>query len=457
MKSGRVSLHTALSMHVQLSPLHPPNYAEYLVPPPLTGLALAQFKERQIWLDSRRARKQLCAGLPQPHGVPGLPEPFSLAPEAIARVVINPEGANLEFWRQICVRLREVKDLVSVSDLVTILTALRDADFRDTALMGELVEEFIDDSHKLSPGGAAQVLELYAKFSVISDRLISRLSPLATPPGGEAQLQALLQGTPEKTSLAQLVALASPGDFDKFPGLKETLAKAKLERSVEAVARGVELGAEGLVGELIILMIESSTGRDKSWAPPELPAELPPLTPGPELPREFTQWSESPTLEELTAEPAAPEPAGDEYESIIFKEEKELLSEEPVRSGPENLLGFLRRRRSGADRVSKMSLQDLKDRNEIAQLGYTGFVTAHAVSNPGLKQKLVDLSVQLLTGSIGGLHTSQLLRCYADLEILSTPDPHIDSFFEGARFELTRRSALMSEEERERWKALKEL
>ena len=180
MKSSRVSLHAA--PRSQLSPLHPPKYAEYVAPPPLTGLALAQFKERQAWLDCRKSRKLLCADLPTPHGVPGLPEPFRLQPEEISRLVGNAEGANLEFWRQICVRLREVKDLVSVSDLVTILAALKAADFRDAELMSQLIVEFLDDRDKLIPAEAFDVLELYSHFNVTSDLLVAGLTPLAIPP-----------------------------------------------------------------------------------------------------------------------------------------------------------------------------------------------------------------------------------------------------------------------------------
>ena len=285
-------------------------------------------------------------------------------------------------------------------------TSVRKADHRDTELLSILVEEINDDQEKLTTEQAAVVLDVYAYFNVTCDRL-----KLVVSDNAEEELRAELNK--EDASLEVIATLAEK--MGTLPvDLITTLGKVKIDRSACNIARLVTVVGSRIddawLSELHNALVEESSGRDKSWSPPMV-SLLPPLIPGPELPREFTQWAESPTLAELPSDTPDTDAAEEQVESIIFAESEDNSVEEEDKGGREQqLIAYLMRRRSGADRVKKMNMEDIVNRDHIAKLGYWGFKAAITVPTKEKSSSILDMSLQLISASVGGLENHQLIE-----------------------------------------------
>ena len=435
--------------HFQLNPLMRSTYPLFTVPPPLESLALEQLKERQSWLN--RKRTKLCADLPRPHAFPGLPEPFLLEADEMAQVANTAGVANVEFWRQFCSRLRQFCDIITISDLVAIVTALKQADYRDTELMSLLVDEFIDDREELTLAEVESVLDAFTYFNITCDRLLLKKTNSV-----EDRLRAEIV----KPDASLRVIADCVERLENFPvDLVKSVVQAK-ERDACSLGRIIarlggiidEATLSKLMSELLSRMVNESAGRDKSGSPPVI-STLPPLVVGPELPKEYTRWPESPSLAELVDDKV--EERVEQGDSIIFAETNEE-SEEVEEKGQreDQLMSYLLRRRSGADRVRKMSLDDMTNRDHIAQLGYWGLLAAIKVSSNAKSSNILDISLQLISSSLGGLDNKQLIAVGKIVKTSSMTVALPEQLVPQLKHEMRRRVSFLSEEERLSWAEL---
>ncbi|ORM39790.1 uncharacterized protein BXIN_0001 [Babesia sp. Xinjiang] len=76
------------------------------------------------------------------------------------------------FWWQITEKLRKVRDIIQISDLLRCLEALVAVKYNDQDLLRMLSREFVDDMSKLTLPEIAQLLQCYARMNVYSVDLV---------------------------------------------------------------------------------------------------------------------------------------------------------------------------------------------------------------------------------------------------------------------------------------------
>ncbi|EAN33691.2 hypothetical protein TpMuguga_01g01233 [Theileria parva strain Muguga] len=79
------------------------------------------------------------------------------------------------FWKQICEKLREVRDVVDIKDLLSCLCSVVKVNYYDRDLLRMLSREFVDDIDKLSLAQIHQLLHCYFKQNVYSCDLIDKV------------------------------------------------------------------------------------------------------------------------------------------------------------------------------------------------------------------------------------------------------------------------------------------
>ncbi|GIX63932.1 peptide synthetase, putative [Babesia caballi] len=88
--------------------------------------------------------------------------------------------SDRSFWWQIAEKLRKVRDVMNISDLLRCLESLASVKYFDTDLMRLMTREFIDDMEKLSLPEIAQLLECYARVNVYSVDMVRAAGNAAT-------------------------------------------------------------------------------------------------------------------------------------------------------------------------------------------------------------------------------------------------------------------------------------
>lgn len=110
--------------------------------------------------------------------IPGWPDPGLLGATGIASEALRAQESDLqapEYWRQLAERTRKLRDVVSSTDIATILDTLVSADHRHLDLMKTLARELTDDADKLSFVEVAVVANAYAHFNCHSKPLLAAL------------------------------------------------------------------------------------------------------------------------------------------------------------------------------------------------------------------------------------------------------------------------------------------
>jgi len=132
-----------------------------------------------------------------------LPDPGLVGADALAQLAATAQEQGVQtqpFWHKVAERTRQLRDIMSVSQLATVLDALLTAEHRHTDLMKTLARELIDDIDKLSLTEVAVVANAYAHFNCVSKGLLTAVTK---------QIVQLLEGQDltavEPRSLAVLV------------------------------------------------------------------------------------------------------------------------------------------------------------------------------------------------------------------------------------------------------------
>ncbi|UKK00308.2 hypothetical protein MACK_000380 [Theileria orientalis] len=84
------------------------------------------------------------------------------------------------FWKQICEKIREVRDVISISDLLKCVSSVVKVNYYDRDLFRVLSREFVDDAKKLSLEDIAELLHCYYRQNVYSCDLINSIGKRVT-------------------------------------------------------------------------------------------------------------------------------------------------------------------------------------------------------------------------------------------------------------------------------------
>uniref|UniRef100_A0A3B0MM80 Uncharacterized protein n=1 Tax=Theileria annulata TaxID=5874 RepID=A0A3B0MM80_THEAN len=79
------------------------------------------------------------------------------------------------FWKQICEKIREVRDVIDIKDLLSCLCSIVKVNYYDRDLLRLLSREFVDDIDKLSLDDIHQLLHCYYKQNVYSCDLVDKV------------------------------------------------------------------------------------------------------------------------------------------------------------------------------------------------------------------------------------------------------------------------------------------
>eukprot|EP00403_Amphidinium_massartii_P046606 CAMPEP_0178465910 /NCGR_PEP_ID=MMETSP0689_2-20121128/51617_1 /TAXON_ID=160604 /ORGANISM="Amphidinium massartii, Strain CS-259" /LENGTH=649 /DNA_ID=CAMNT_0020092889 /DNA_START=39 /DNA_END=1986 /DNA_ORIENTATION=- len=107
------------------------------------------------------------------------PDPGLIGATDLAAVAMQASHSGMEdpsFWHRVAERCRVLRDVMSAGDLVDIIDALVNVNYRHVDLMRLLARELKDDVDKLDLREAAVAANAYAHFRCHSDELLSVLS-----------------------------------------------------------------------------------------------------------------------------------------------------------------------------------------------------------------------------------------------------------------------------------------
>ncbi|UKJ87896.2 hypothetical protein MACJ_000338 [Theileria orientalis] len=84
------------------------------------------------------------------------------------------------FWKQICEKIREVRDVISIADLLKCVSSVVKVNYYDRDLFRVLSREFVDDMKKLSLEDIAELLHCYYRQNVYSCDLVNSIGKRVT-------------------------------------------------------------------------------------------------------------------------------------------------------------------------------------------------------------------------------------------------------------------------------------
>merc|ERR1719353_1071145 len=117
----------------------------------------------------KRKRRMLGSHLPPRHGEP-LDEPWQVPKDLLPGFIRDAASAprTAEFWQQTSARVNELRDVLPVGSLASVVDSFVTARHQDRSLLRNLMREFRDDADQLGFAEIVVTANAYARFAVVN-------------------------------------------------------------------------------------------------------------------------------------------------------------------------------------------------------------------------------------------------------------------------------------------------